>query len=210
MQPASSAFDYAQRPVEHRLHLLGLPIAQGRKRGRPRELTFRERVTVAQAWGETLNRHAVHVHDRKRDRAMAKLQARFRALCAAKAHPYEIAKVRAAIEKIGRVTRVPIKPPDRAKPVIDKQLAKLFGITERMVRKCRTDPRMRPFMPHPVWIERDWVKAGRLDSEARELAKRTGAVREAGAAHAGQRHRQGWRCRGHHYSWTRAMPSRGL
>src|SRR5215471_15933138 len=172
MQPASSAFDYAQRPVEHRLHLLGLPIAQGRKRGRPRELTFRERVTVAQAWGETLNRHAIHVHDRKRDRRMAKLQARFGALCAAKAHPHEIAKVVAAIDKIGRVTRVAIKPPDTALPVIDKQLAKLFGITERMVRKCRTDPRLRPFMPHPVWIERDWVKAARLDSEARELAKR--------------------------------------
>ena len=93
-------------------------------------------------------------------------------MCAANAAPHKLAEVTAAIDKIGRVTRVAIKPPDTALPVIDKQLAQLFGISERMVRKCRTDPKLRPFMPHPVWIERDWVKAGRLDSEARELAKR--------------------------------------
>jgi hypothetical protein len=57
-------------------------------------------------------------------------------------------------------------------PEIDKQVAELFGITERMVRKCRTDTRLHPFMPHPVWLERDWVKTARQDFEARQVAKR--------------------------------------
>src|SRR5919201_1332334 len=167
MERASSAFDYAQLPADVRL--LELPTA--RKRGRPRELTFLERVRIAQAWGETLNAHAIHVRDRNRDRAVARLQKKFRQLCAAKVAPQKIAAVQAAIDKIGRVTRVAIKPPDTALPVIDKQVANPFGITERMVRKCRTDPKLRPFIPHPVWLERDWLKAGRLDFEARQVAK---------------------------------------
>jgi hypothetical protein len=63
---------------------------------------------------------------------------------------------------------VPIKPPDALLPEIDVKVAELFGITERMVRKGRLDPRMRQFMPHPVWLERDWVKSTRLDFEARQ------------------------------------------
>jgi hypothetical protein len=31
---------------------------------------------------------------------------------------------------------------------------------------------MRPFMPHPAWLEREWVRAERLDFEARQVAKR--------------------------------------
>jgi len=57
-------------------------------------------------------------------------------------------------------------------PEIDMQVAKQFGITERMVRRCRTDPKLQRFMPHPVWLERDWVKSARLDFEARQVAKR--------------------------------------
>jgi hypothetical protein len=67
---------------------------------------------------------------------------------------------------------VPIKPPDKLLPDIDKQVAELFGITERMVRRCRTDPKLQQFMPHPVWLERDWLKQERLIFEARQVAKR--------------------------------------
>jgi hypothetical protein len=168
MEPGT--FDYSQLPVDLRLHFLGLPAA--RRRGRPKDLTFLERVRVAQAHAEALNAHAVHVRDRGRERAIAKLQAKFRELCKAKAAPHKLAEVSAAIDKIGRVTRVAIKPPDKLLPEIDKQVAKLFGITERMVRKCRTDLRLRPFVPHPVWLERDWVKTARQDFEARQVAKR--------------------------------------
>ena len=161
--------DFTDLPVDLRLHLLGLPVA--RRRGRP-ALNFRERVEVAQAHAEALNAHAVHVRDRGRDRAIAKLQAKFRELCKAKAAPYRLAEVSAAIDKVGRVTRVPIRPPDKLLPEIDKQVAELFGITERMVRRCRTHPKLQRFMPHPVWLERDWLKSARLDFEARQVAKR--------------------------------------
>jgi hypothetical protein len=119
-----------------------------------------------------MNRHAIHVRDRGRDRALAKLQAKFRGLCAANAAPHKLAEITAAIDKVGRVTRVPIKPPEKRLPEIDKQVAELFGITERMVRKCRTDPKLRPFMPHPVWLEPDWLRTAREDFEARQVAKR--------------------------------------
>jgi len=171
--------DYDQFSVDFRLHLLGLPLGANREPagglpgpGRPKALTFRQRVEVAQAHAGAMNRHAIHVRDRGRDRALAKLQAKFRGLCAANAAPHKLAEITAAIDKIGRVTRVPIKPPETVLPTIDKQVAELFGITERMVRKCRTDPKLRPFTPHPVWLERDWVKQGRLDFEARQVAKR--------------------------------------
>jgi hypothetical protein len=129
-------------------------------------------VRVAQAHVEALNAHAIHVRDRGRDRAIAKLQAKFRELCKAQAVPHKIGEVQAAIDKVGRVTRVPIKPPTTLLPVIEAEVAKRFGITARMVRRCRTDPRLRQFMPHPVWLERDWVKAERLSFEARRVAKR--------------------------------------
>src|SRR5262249_40950417 len=172
MQPASSAFDYSQLPVDLRLHLLGLPVAPSRRRGRRKDLTFQQGVEVAQAVGEAINAHAVHERDRNRDRAVARLQKKFRALCAANAAPHKVAEVTAAIDKIGRVTRVPIKPPATVLPVIEAEVAERFGITARMVRRCRTDPRLRQFMPHPVWLERDWVKAERLSFEARRVAKR--------------------------------------
>src|SRR5262249_4726034 len=162
--------DYLKLPVDLRLHLLGLPVA--RRRGRPRDLAFLERVRVAQAHAEALNAHAIHVRDRGRDRALTKLQAKFRGLCVANAAPHKLAEITAAIDKVGRVTRVPIKPPDKRLPEIDKRVAELFGITERMVRKCRTDPKLQQFMPHPVWLERNWVKQGRLIFEARQVAKR--------------------------------------
>jgi hypothetical protein len=169
---------YAGFPVDYRLHLLGLPNKPPPKGGRPRALSLAEQIRVSQTAGEALNHHAVLVRDRRRDRAIEKLQAKFRRLCAAQAAPHKLAVVAAAIDRIGRFVRVPIKPPDAALPAIDAGVAKLFGITARMVRRCRTDPRMRPFMPHPVWRERDWLRAGRLNFEALQIAKRLGVPPE--------------------------------
>src|SRR5262245_40815200 len=156
--------DYGQFIEDYRLILLGLPLGanrkpagesngRGRGPGRPKALGFLDRLRVAQAHAEAMNRHAVHVRERARDRALLKLQDKFRELCRAKAAPHRIAEVSAAIDKIGRMTTVPIRPPETALPVIDAQVAKLFGITARMVEKCRGDRRLRPFVPHPVWIE---------------------------------------------------------
>jgi hypothetical protein len=155
-------------------HAASGPLSRQRRRprGRPKALSFQRQIEIAQAWGEALNAHAVFERDRKRDRAVAKLQARFRTLCAAHAPPHKLAEVTAAIDKLGRITRVPIKPPAMILPIIDRALAQFFGITPRMVRRCRGDSRLRPFMPHPVWLERDWVRAVRLEFEARQVAKR--------------------------------------
>jgi hypothetical protein len=155
-------------------HAASGPLSRQRRRprGRPKALSFQRKIEIAQAWGEALNAHAVFERDRKRDRAVAKLQARFRTLCAAHAPPHKLAEVTAAIDKLGRITRVPIKPPAMILPIIDRALAQFFGITPRMVRRCRGDSRLRPFMPHPVWLERDWVRAVRLEFEARQVAKR--------------------------------------
>lgn len=62
-------------------------------------------------------------------------------------------------------------PPKIALPAADKAVAKQFGISERMVRKIRSDKRMQPFMPHPVWQVRDWVRRGAEDHAARARAK---------------------------------------
>src|SRR5262249_35348408 len=97
--------DVSDLPIPLRLHLLGLPLAS-RPHGRPRALTSQQRVQVAQALGEVHNRHAEYVHNRSRDRAMAKLQARFRKLCADRAAPHKIAAVQAEMNRIGRVARV--------------------------------------------------------------------------------------------------------
>jgi len=134
--------------------------------GRPRAQTNHQRVEVVAAWGNALNAHAVLVRDQKRDRAIAKLQARSQALWVPGAFPQpnqlEFARVSAVMDRIGRVTRVPVKPPETAYPEIDKAIAAQFGITERMVRRCRTDPALKRFLPHPVWIEREWEAKERL------------------------------------------------
>jgi hypothetical protein len=173
---------YAGFPVDYRLQLLGLPNNLSpynsnkrdnyNKRGRPKALSLAEQIRVAQTAGEAINAHAVVERDRKRDRAISKLHAKFHRLCAAQATPHKLAEVTATIDRVGRVTRVIIKPPDTELSAIDTGVAKLFGLSPRMVRRCRTDPRMRPFMPHPVWIERDWLRAGRLEFAARQIATR--------------------------------------
>jgi len=183
-------FDYASLPVEYRAYLLGLPNtaynSNGNKRdayngngnsnsynkcGRPRALTFLQRVRIGQAWHEALNRHAVTVRNRSRDRAMARLQATFRRLCAEHAAPHKIVAVRAEMDRIGRVGAVLVKPPEIDRPVIDAAIAELFGVSPRMVRSIRSDKRLLPFMPGAVWLEPDWEREERRGWEARRLAR---------------------------------------
>ena len=192
--------DYLELPVDLRLHFLGLPV--GRRRGRPKDLTFRERVRVAQAHAEALNAHAIHVRDRWRDRAIAKLQAKFRELCKAQAVPHKIREVQAAIDKVGRVTRVPIKPPNKLLPEIDMQVAKLFGITDGSeAAAVHATPSVARAGLGEVGT------AGLRGSAGGQAADDAGAPRQAGAAHAGQWRRQGWPCRrGDHPKTRPASP----
>ena len=161
---------YESLPVDLRIMALGLPLPK--LRGRPRALTFRQRLEVVITFGEILNDHAREIRDRQHERRVAKLQAKWRRLSAENAPPHKLAEVSRLIDIAGRFIRIPIAPPEANYPAIDKAVAKKFGITERMVRRCRMDPRLRPFMPHPVWEERDHERKGRLEFAARQLAER--------------------------------------
>lgn len=57
---------------------------------------------------------------------------------------------------------------------LDKEVAKAFkafGVTARMVSKCRTDPRMRPFLPREAWVEREWEAPAKRHFTAKQIAK---------------------------------------
>jgi hypothetical protein len=166
-------------PIELRLYALGLYDGPLRGVGRPRRLDYQGRLEIYVAWWGALNAHAVHVHDRKRDRAVAKLQTRFRTLSAAGTPTHETVRITTAIDKIGRVSRVPIEPPPTCYPELDKAIAEQFSlrpgfarISPRMVRRIRSDRRLEAFKPQPAWLERPWEKPTREAFQARQVAKR--------------------------------------
>jgi hypothetical protein len=78
----------------------------------------------------------------------------------------------ARLDRLGRASRALLLPPAITLPEADRAIAKQFGITERMVRKIRSDRRMLPFMPHPVWQVRDWERRGAESHAARSAARR--------------------------------------
>jgi hypothetical protein len=150
-------FDYSILPAELRLYALGLeppnPV------GRPRVLSsFRQRLEVALRWGETANRLAVHGRSTQRPE-LAPILKQIGRLRAKGALPWRIAELSRKADKIGRHSQTPILPPDETKPAIDKMVANDLGLTERMVRKIRSDKRLIPFMPPPLWVPRDWERA---------------------------------------------------
>src|SRR5262249_27521878 len=63
-------------------------------------------------------------------------------------------------DQIGRFSSTEILPPDDALPDIDKAVADELNLTERMVRRVRSDPRMRPFMGTPPWTVRAFEREG--------------------------------------------------
>jgi hypothetical protein len=125
-------------------------------------------------WHEELNASAVNAsaivaHNRKREHLIAKLQAQFRAFWAAGAFA-RLFHVRKALDQLGRFTRKPIMPPEVLHPIIDRRIARKWGVTDRKVRRCRSNWE-RKLMPYPVWQEREFVVRGRLDHAARQRAK---------------------------------------
>jgi len=137
--------------------------------GRPRALTVNQRITVAQRRAELLNAHAVFVRDHKRDRAVARLQAKWRRT----SDPDKRARISAAIAGIGSATRVPIKPPEIALAEVNRRVARELGVSVRTVERCCADPRNKPFVARPVWQEPAWQRGERLRFEAQQLANRS-------------------------------------
>jgi hypothetical protein len=140
--------------------------------GRRRELSFRRRLDVVLTWDE-------RYHALVRREAAGKLAGRLRALSrrmvrlrASGASIIEVARLSAEMDRLGRSYAVQFYKPDTPKPQIDRQVAKLFGTTARMVRRIRDDPSLSPFRATPPWEVPDWQVAAHRESVARKLARK--------------------------------------
>lgn len=150
--------------------------------GRPPDLGFMRRLDVILAWDEhyhsLVGREAASKYIALRLRVLSRKIARLRAGAnapygAASGAPYhEIARLSREMDKLGRFHRVLLYKPATPKPVIDRKIAKRFGITERMVRKIRDDRSMDPFRSQPPWEVRGWERAALQDLAARQLARK--------------------------------------
>jgi hypothetical protein len=163
--------DYSALPVETRMMALGLAICLPRRVGRARALSMLQRIEVAIAWGEHLNAAARRVAPRERTQ-VRRLQQKIAAAHMNGVAPFLLERMSARLDRLGRMTSEIILSPRIALPKADKAIAKQFGITERMVRKVRSDPRMQPFMPQPIWKVPDWQGRGAELHAARSAAKR--------------------------------------
>jgi hypothetical protein len=139
--------------------------------GRPRELTFLWRLAVVLTWDECY-------HALVRREAAGKLAGRLRALSKkmvrlrrSGASILEIARLSAEMDRLGRAHEVRLYKPDTLKPDIDREIAEKHGISERMVRKIRDDPRLHPFRSMPPWEVPDWELAAQQGFVAHWLAR---------------------------------------
>ena len=73
------------------------------------------------------------------------------------------------MDALGRYITLQVRPPEIDYPTIDQEVAEDFGITARMVLRCRTD--FRKFLSHP-WNERAHEVEARTAFAAQQLAKR--------------------------------------
>jgi hypothetical protein len=138
--------------------------------GRPRELTFWRRLDVVLTWDERYHaRVQREIAERTEQlRALAKKLVHRRA---SGASIIEIARLSAQMDWLGRRYEARLYKPDTHKPIIDRRVAKLFGISPRMVRTIRDDRSLDPFRSTPPWEVPDWEIAARQDFLARQLAR---------------------------------------
>src|SRR5262245_16480038 len=139
--------DISDLPIPLRMHLLGLPVAS-RRRGRPRALSFRQRREAALRWSEEWHARARPGQSTQRPE-LAPILKQIGRLRAKNALPWRIAELSRKADQIGRFSSTEILAPDVNLPAIDKAVADELNLTERMVRRIRSDPRMRPFMGIP-------------------------------------------------------------
>src|SRR5262245_44946232 len=94
---------FRRLPVELRLYALGLPLPN-RSGGRPRTLTFQQKVEVGVLWRETHDALAVCRH--VKDRRLAPILKRIGQMRAKNAAPWRIAEQSRKADRIGRHYRV--------------------------------------------------------------------------------------------------------
>jgi len=119
---ATLPVDIADLPLELRMHLLGLPL---KPVGRPRALTFRQRLTIAIRWRE--------VHDSRARRRSTQdprtqpILRRIGRLRAQNAAPWKIDRLSRQLSALGRYGAILLEPPVERKPEIDGLVAKETG-----------------------------------------------------------------------------------
>jgi hypothetical protein len=145
-------------------------LATKRNPGRPRDLSFHERLDVALTWNERLNAQA-KVGKSERHTALKLLMKKLIRLKTTGALPYKIFEVQAMMNSLGRYVSLEIRPPDIHYPTLDREVAVTFGIKPRMVRRCREE--LHEFLSYP-WKEREHEALARvafaLKQQIRQLA----------------------------------------
>jgi hypothetical protein len=125
--------------------------------GRPRALSFRQRLEVALCVRETCDSLSILRPSARALRAEPILKEIGR-LRAAGALPWEIKTRALQLDAIGRAHRTEILPPNESKPDIDRIVADKCGISLRMVRTIRSDERLMNLAGAPTWKPREWER----------------------------------------------------
>jgi hypothetical protein len=182
---------YEQLPLELRLMALGLKPPS--PRGRPRALSFRQRLAVAVRWGEVRAQLARRGRSTRRPE-LAPILKQIGRQRAKNALPWRIAELSRKADQVGRYHSTPVLPPDEPKPAIDRMVAQEFGITERMVRKLRSDPKLQPFIGPEPWVPRVWEVAEAKRASLRRQAAHLLTPERLAKAEIGDRYVDGaWR-----------------
>jgi hypothetical protein len=175
-------------PVEIRLQALGLPApavlepldpeedltprkaSVGTPGGRPRQLTFNQRLRVGLLWRETYDGLAIRrsTRDPRLGPILKKMaQGRRRGL-----PEWQIGRLSRQADVIGRHYREEILPPKERLPAVDRLVAKKAGITVRMVRRIRSDERIKRLVGVPPWVPRQWEISDLREAWALRQARR--------------------------------------
>jgi hypothetical protein len=160
------------------------PAPPSKPRGRPRVLSFQQRLEIAIRWRETHDSLARRGRSTRHPkltpilkqigRETKKNTVEFRInKTDARREINPVAQGRINVlsrraDALGRYSQTPILPPDVSLPEVDRKVAKKTGLTERMVRKVRSDKRIAALVGLPIWVPRPW----QVDVEQRAKFKR--------------------------------------
>jgi len=138
------------------------------KGGRPRTLSFQRWLEVGVLWRETYD--GLAIRRSTKDPRLAPVLKQIRR--AKNAAPWRLAELSRKADRIGRHYREEIFPPKESLPEVDHLVAKKSGLTERMVRRIRSDVRIKSLMGLPVWVPRAWEIEAARDIWAQQEARR--------------------------------------
>jgi hypothetical protein len=144
------------------------PAPPSKPRGRRRVLSFQQRLEIAIRWRDGLARRGRSTRHPKLTPILKQI-GRERAK---NALPWRIEELSRKADRVGRFHSVPILPPDVKLPEVDRLVAKETGLTERMVRKVRSDKRITNLVGLPVWVLRDWEANAARSAWAMQQARR--------------------------------------